>query len=110
MSEPHYYTELRERFTLKRRVAIDALERVGFQVYASGSAFYLWARIPEGYNDAMQLNEMLISKAGVAGVPGSAFADSDMYDNYMRFCIAREDEILRGALDKIQSALSERRM
>ncbi len=75
---------------------------MGFHTYESGSAFYLWTRIPEGYKDAMQLNEMLIERAGVAGVPGSAFADSDIYDNYMRLCIAREDEILRGALDKLQ--------
>ena len=110
MSDPRYYTELRERFNLKRRVAAEALEQAGFQIYDSGSAFYLWARIPDGYTDAMQLNEMLISRAGVAGVPGSAFADSDRYDSYMRLCIAREDEILRGALDKIQSTLSERRV
>jgi aminotransferase len=110
MSNPQYYTELRERFTLKRRVAAEALEQVGFQIYESGSAFYLWARVPEGYQDAMQLNEMLISRAGVAGVPGSAFADSDVYDSHMRLCIAREDEILQGALDKIQGALSERHM
>lgn len=81
---------------------------VGFQIYNSGSAFYLWARIPEGFEDAMQLNEMLISRAGVAGVPGSAFGDSDRCDHYMRFCIAREDEILQGALDKLRDALAKR--
>ena len=107
MSEPQYYTELRDRFTLKRRFAAESLESVGFRVYESGSAFYVWARIPQGYQDAMQLNELLISRAGVAGVPGSAFADSDTYDNYMRFCIAREDEVLRGAFTKLQQALSD---
>jgi hypothetical protein len=30
--------------------------------------------------------------------------------SHMRFCIAPEDEILQGALNKIQSALSERHM
>jgi aminotransferase len=110
MSEPQYYTDLRDRFTLKRRFAVDSLESVGFQIYDSGSAFYLWARIPEGYQDAMQLNELLISRAEVAAVPGSAFADSDAYDNYMRFCIAREDEILRGAFTKLQAAMSDRRI
>lgn len=107
MAEPQYYAELRDRFTLKRRFAVAALESVGFQIYDSGSAFYLWARIPQLYQDAMQLNESLISQ-GVAGVPGSAFADSDVYDNYMRFCIAREDEILRSAFTKLQEALSDR--
>ena len=107
MSEPQYYTELRDRFTLKRRFAAESLESVGFQIYESGSAFYVWARIPQGYQDAMQLNALLISRAGVAGVPGSAFADSDIYDNYMRFCIAREDEVLRDAFTKLQQALSD---
>jgi aspartate/methionine/tyrosine aminotransferase len=64
----------------------------------------VWARIPDGYDDAIAFNEMLISK-GVAGVPGGAFADSDEHDKYMRLCIAREDEILHGALKKIQDAI-----
>ncbi|MCM3901996.1 MAG: pyridoxal phosphate-dependent aminotransferase [Pyrinomonadaceae bacterium] len=108
MSDPEYYSELRDRFTAKRRVSVEALSELGFHTYESGSAFYLWTRIPEGYKDAMQLNEMLMERAGVAGVPGSAFADSDMYDSHMRLCIAREDDILRGALDKFRTALAER--
>jgi aminotransferase len=108
MSDPQYYSELRERFTIKQQVAVGALTEMRFHTYESGSAFYLWTRIPADHKDAMQFNQMLIERAGVAGVPGSAFADSDRYDNYMRLCIAREDEILRGALDKLQNALSQR--
>jgi aspartate/methionine/tyrosine aminotransferase len=55
----------------------------------------------------MELNEFLIKRAGVAGVPGNAFADSDLYDGYMRFCIAREDEVLRGALTKLEEAMAD---
>ena len=101
MSDPNYYSELKKLFEGKRQVAAKALEQVGFKIYDSSSAFYLWARGPEGYRDAMELNDILIAN-GVAGVPGSAFADSDEFDNYMRFCIAREDDVLRGALNKIQ--------
>jgi aspartate/methionine/tyrosine aminotransferase len=107
MAEPHYYAELRRCFGLKRDFAAETLEGLGFRVYDSGSAFYLWARIPQRYQNAMELNEFLINRAGVAGVPGNAFADSDAYDSYMRFCIAREDEILQGALTKIKRAMSE---
>lgn len=105
MIDPQYYTNIRESFTVKRRSAVQALEDVGFEVYDSGSAFYVWARIPEGFEDAMQLNEILIDRAGVAGVPGSAFADSDQWDNYMRLCIAREDGVLQGAFARLQSAV-----
>ena len=54
----------------------------------------------------MQLNERLIAEAGVAAVPGSAFTDSDRWDNYMRLCIAREDHILDAALGKLHGALT----
>ena len=104
MTDPRYYTQLRETFAAKRNFAVQALEQVGFEIYDSGSAFYIWTRIPEGFADAVQLNEMLIERAGVAGVPGSAFADSDAWNNHMRLCIAREDRVLQGAFAKLQGA------
>src|SRR5687768_9002321 len=104
MTDPRYYTQLGETFAIKRKLAIQALEQVGFEIYDSGSSFYVWARIPEKFEDAMQLNEMLIDRAQVAGVPGSAFAESNDWNNYMRLCIAREDGVLQGAFAKIQDA------
>ena len=49
---------------------------------------------------------MLMEKAGVGMTPGSAFADSDDWDRYVRICIAREDSILDGAMEKLQAVLS----
>lgn len=109
MAHPDYYATLRERFAAKRQLATEVLNRLGFEIYDSGSSFYVWARIPEGFHDAMQLNDSLIREAGVAGVPGSAFTDRDDWDNYMRLCIAREDEILSSALGRLQTALSPAR-
>ena len=110
VADPDYYPRLREKFNVKCQFAVEALEQVGFNVYDSGSAFYVWARIPEDYSDAMQLNEMLIRQAGVAAVPGSAFADSDEWDSYLRVCIAREDEVLHGALGKLTSGLNRKEL
>ena len=105
MSDPNYYAALRDKFSNKRRMAVDVLSEAGFQIYDSGSAFYVWAKIPEGFGDAINFNEMLITTRGVAGVPGGAFADSDAHDSYMRLCIAREDDMLRGALERIRIAV-----
>ena len=104
MADDDYYTKLRDKFDGKRRFASEELTNLGFQIYNSGSAFYLWTRIPEEFDDALTFNEMLM-KNGVAGTPGSAFADSDDWDAYMRICIAREDSILEGALEKMKTAL-----
>lgn len=105
MADADYYNRLRAKFDEKRHFASQILRELGFEIYNSGSAFYIWARIPEQFDDALKFNEMLMEKAGVAGVPGSAFADTDDWDKFMRLCIAREDHVLQGAFEKLQTAL-----
>ncbi|MCU0240083.1 MAG: pyridoxal phosphate-dependent aminotransferase [Pyrinomonadaceae bacterium] len=105
MADDTYYDKLRDKFDGKRRFVSDELTSLGFKIYNSGSAFYLWTKIPEEFDDALKFNEMLMEKAGVGATPGSAFADTDDWDTYMRICIAREDNILEGAMAKIKSVL-----
>jgi aminotransferase len=105
MADENYYDDLREKFEGKRRFFSEGLTGLGFKIYDSGSAFYLWTRIPQGFDDAIKFNEMLMQH-GVGATPGSAFADSDRWDSFMRICIAREDSLLEGALEKIRAALS----
>jgi aminotransferase len=106
MADDTYYSRLRDKFDEKRRVFSEGISNLGFEIYDSGSAFYLWARIPGAYNDAIAFNEMLMRDAGVGMTPGSAFADGDLWDAHVRICIAREDSILEGALEKLRSVLT----
>jgi len=106
MSDDTYYSKLRDKFDAKRRTFSQGISDLGFEIYDSGSSFYIWARIPRGHNDAIAFNEMLMRDAGVGMTPGSAFADGDLWDAHVRICIAREDSILEGALQKLQTILS----
>lgn len=106
LADTAYYDGLRSDFARKREVLRQALESTGFQVYKSQSSFYLWARIPERFNDASELNTFLIQQAGVAAVPGAAFMEDPEQDVYMRWCFAREDEMLANAAARIQRALA----
>ncbi len=106
MADDDYYPNLRDKFDEKRRRFSEGISELGFDIYDSGSAFYLWAKIPAEFSDAIAFNEMLMEKAGVGMTPGAAFADTEAWDPYVRICIAREDAILDGALEKLQSALS----
>ncbi len=101
MADDGYYPRLRETFDAKRLYTSGVLTDLGFKIYDSGSAFYLWARIPEQYSDAITFNEMLMRDAGVGMTPGSAFADGDDWDAFVRICIAREDSVLEGAMEKL---------
>jgi aminotransferase len=105
MADDAYYTRLRDKFDAKRRSFGEGLTELGFDLYDSGSAFYIWARIPERFADAIAFNEMLMRDAGVGMTPGSAFADSDAWDAFVRICIAREDAILDGSMENLQRVL-----
>ncbi len=106
MADESYYPALRDKFDGKRRFTSEILTGLGFDIYNSGSAFYLWARIPEQFTDAIAFNEMLMRDAGVGMTPGSAFADTDTWDAHVRICIAREDSVLAGAMEKLQRVLN----
>ncbi|MEO7658089.1 MAG: pyridoxal phosphate-dependent aminotransferase, partial [Pyrinomonadaceae bacterium] len=105
MADDDYYTRLRDKFDGKRKFTSEILTDLGFEIYNSGSAFYHWARIPKQFDNAIPFNEMLMRDAGVGMTPGSAFADSDDWDAYVRICIAREDSVLEGAMEKLQQVL-----
>jgi aminotransferase len=106
MADGDHYDDLRDKFDAKRRMFSEGLRELGFSIYDSGSSFYIWARIPEEFSDAVKFNEMLMEKAGVGMTPGGAFADSDLWDAHVRICIAREDGILEGALEKLRGVLA----
>jgi aminotransferase len=106
MSNENYYRELCDKFDGKRRRFSEGLRELGFKIYDSGSAFYIWARIPDGNDDAIRFNEMLMEKAGVGMTPGGAFANGDIWDAHVRICIAREDVILDGAMEKLKQVLA----
>jgi aminotransferase len=105
MADEDYYSKLTFKFDEKRRTFSEGLRELGFDIYDSGSAFYIWARIPQDFSDAIAFNEMLMQKAGVGMTPGSAFANSDNWDAHVRICIAREDSILEGSMEKLRSVL-----
>jgi aminotransferase len=105
MADPDYYDRIRSDFARKRHFVCSALERAGFRVFQSRSSFYAWARIPERFKDATDLNEFLIREAGVAAVPGSAFMDDPETDVFMRICFAREDAMLEAACERLARAL-----
>jgi aminotransferase len=107
MTDEHYYVNLRSLYKIKRDILANALTKVGFTLYDSRSTFYMWARIPEKFEDSETLNNFLMEKGKVAGVPGTAFADGTIGEKYMRFCFAREEDMLTRAAEQIVNSLSK---
>ena len=85
---------------------LDQIE--GVEVEPSAGTFYTFPDMSgvieraADIDDDLQLAESLLDKAGVAGVPGSAFGAAGC----MRFSYATSMDVLKDAMTRLQEALT----
>lgn len=89
-----------QRETYRRRMTAlaDALRHVGAQAELSDGTFFLWGRVPAGF-DSSSFTEHLLDRAGVFVTPGVLFgADGE---GFFRASLTVSDERLAEAVDRL---------
>jgi aminotransferase len=97
-----YYHDLSRMYAAKRDRICEALAGAGLTPHVPQGAYYVLADISglPGKNSKERAMHLL-QKTGVACVPGSAFYHDDAGEGLARFCFAKEDPVLDGAIEKI---------
>lgn len=97
-----YFTGMRADLQRSRdRFAAGLAER-GFTVLPSAGTYFLNVDIaPLGETDDVAFCERLVRQHGVAAIPVSAFYAQDAIRSAVRFCFAKGDAVLDGALDRL---------
>ena len=94
-----------EEFKRRRDVIVDGLNRIpGISCLRPKGAFYVFPNIQETGMSSQQVSDMLLEKAGVAGLPGTAFGDFG--EGYLRFSYANSIENINKALERIEKTLA----
>ncbi|MFD5599087.1 pyridoxal phosphate-dependent aminotransferase [Leucobacter sp. NPDC058333] len=104
---------MRQAFDRRRKLIVAELNKVpGFHCPTPEGAFYAYvdvtAALGKTYrgvtpSSSLELADLILSEAEVAGVPGEAFGPS----GYLRFSYALGDEALVEGVRRIQALLSE---
>jgi aminotransferase len=103
-----YYAGLRASFARKRAVITAALRRAGFGFVDPAGAYYILADASHLPGDSGRDRALRLLRAtGVASVPGGAFYDSAGGDSLLRFCYAKEDDVLADACRRLERGGSE---
>ncbi|ELS02955.1 aspartate/tyrosine/aromatic aminotransferase [Xenococcus sp. PCC 7305] len=98
-------TETVNIFQTRRDAAITALDSIGWQVSKPEATMYIWAKLPEPWqNNSIDFCTKLVAATGVALAPGAGFGKSG--EGYVRFALVQEPETLRNAIAKISAFLS----
>lgn len=92
-------------FKQRRDVFIQALHEIGWQVPTPPATMYIWAKLPEPWqNNSVDFCTKLVAQTGVAVSPGAGFGKSG--EGYVRFALVKDPETLRQAAAKIKQFMT----
>jgi len=103
-----YYDQLRSDYARKLQMICDASAEAGIRPLRPQGSYYLLADISGlGVADDQEASRVLLSRVGVASVPGSSFyADPADGRRQVRLCFAKEASVLEEACRRIRSLRS----
>jgi aminotransferase len=102
--EPSYYEALAAEFSKKRYKLCDALDRAGLTPIVPSGAYYVLADLSRIKGSGSRDKAMaLLSKTGIACVPGCAFYHDNAGENLGRFCFAKDKEVIDEVCKRLKS-------
>lgn len=91
---------MKKEYRKRRDFVYEQMTSFGFEVARPNGAFYIFAKIPKGYEqDSMKFCVDLAQKQAVAIIPGVAFGKEA--ESYVRISYAADFDTLREAMDRI---------
>jgi len=106
-----YYDGLSQDLAAKRDRMAAGLAALGFSVLPCNATYFLicgFEGLGLGRTD-VEACETLVTAAGVAAVPVSAFYGSDAPEGYIRFCFCKQDAVIDEALARLSAFLTAAR-
>jgi aminotransferase len=101
--QPDFYRELTADYSKKRDQLCQALKDAGLEPCVPEGAYYVLANASAlpGPN-SKEKARYLLSRMGVAAVPGEAFFHGSEGDSLLRFCFAKPNEELDRACERLR--------
>lgn len=97
-----FYTKIAEEHEKKRDRFCGVLEQIGLKPAIPQGSYYVMADVSHiPGNDDREKALYILEKTGVASVPGRAFYHDDSGKNLVRFCFAKELDILEDACRRL---------
>ena len=91
------------RLYQERRDALcSGLRNIGWNVPDSKGSMFVWAPLPDGYNNSMEFCLELMEKTGVICTPGSSFGPHG--EGFVRFALVLPPKTISKAIESIKNS------
>ena len=96
-----YAQLMKAEYIQRRDYIIEQMTELGYQIIKPDGAFYIFAKIPAGYNqDSFAFLQDFAEKKAVAFIPGAAFGQYG--EGYIRLSYAASMETIKEALKRLK--------
>jgi alanine-synthesizing transaminase len=104
---PDYPLEINAIYRSRRDALIDGLSRVGWEIEKPKGTMFVWAAIPEPYQElgSLEFAKMLVREAKVAVSPGVGFGPGG--EGFVRFALVENEQRIGQAVRGIRRALEK---
>ena len=91
--------ETRAAYEHRRDVLCDGLIEAGWHMEKPAGTMFVWAPIPDSYQDSESFVADLLDKTGVLVTPGSAFGPSG--EGYVRMALVQSEDTMKKIVDAV---------
>ncbi|MBF0779316.1 pyridoxal phosphate-dependent aminotransferase [Streptococcus cuniculi] len=97
---------MRQEYIKRRDYLIEKMIALGFKIIKPDGAFYIFAKIPDGYNqDSFDFLQEFALKKAVAFIPGAAFGQYG--EGYIRISYAASMETIEQAMIRLKEFMAD---
>ena len=97
---------MKKEYIQRRDYIIEKMTALGFEIIKPDGAFYIFAKIPGGYNqDSFAFLKDFAQKKAVAFIPGAAFGRYG--EGYVRLSYAASMETIKEAMKRLEEYMRE---
>ena len=97
---------MKKEYIQRRDYIIEKMTKLGFEIIKPDGAFYIFAKIPAGYNqDSFAFLKDFAQKKAVAFIPGAAFGRYG--EGYVRLSYAASMGTIREAMKRLEEYMRE---
>ena len=97
---------MKKEYIQRRDYIIEKMTTLGFEIIKPDGAFYIFAKIPAGYNqDSFAFLKDFAQKKAVAFIPGAAFGRYG--EGYVRLSYAASMETIKEAMKRLEEYMRE---
>jgi aminotransferase len=94
--------QMKAQYIIRRQRVLEALHQSRFQYVVPDGGFYVFAQIPENFEDADVFCEQMLLEHGLGFIPGSVFGEG--HERWFRICFAASTEEVTQGMSQLVRA------